>query len=327
VVFLYFIGCNGCKKAAETKKIVIRAAHGNAPDYPYHLALQYFGKKLQEKISQPIDFKIYPSGQLGKVREVIEGLQMGTVEMTVGTADRLSNFVTEVNVLNLPFIFRDLQHAYEVGDGPIGDELARYLEKRAGLKVLGWGSAGTRSVFTLIRPIYNPEDLKGLRIRVIPDKMNIDVFNLLGADAVPISYDELYAALQQGVVNSGENDPISIVQQKFYEVCQYYSLTEHFNTGCARPLLMSLKFFNKQSPDVQKAILAAGKETIVYERALFEEKSKEAMTELEKRGVKINKVPDTTKEALRAKVKPVWDEFTSRSAVNKRLLDAILATQ
>lgn len=300
--------------------IVLKAGHNGTTDYPYHLGLEYMAKEVAEKTNGRVKIQIYPNAQLGDQRQMVEGLRLGTIDMCITATSDLAQFVPETDVLNLPFIFKDLQHSYRAMDGEVGKRIEKLVEKKANLKVLGWWSAGVRSIFNSQKPIYKPEDLKGMKIRTMPNKTDMEAFNALGAIATAIPYSELYTALQQGVVQAAENDPISFEQQKFYEICTYYSLTEHYINGSTRPLLISMHTWKKLPKDVQNIIVTAGQNATDYERKVFEELSAKAMKELEAKGVKINKVDN---EPFRKNMVKLWEKVGERSPEMKTLIELL----
>jgi tripartite ATP-independent transporter DctP family solute receptor len=316
----------GCGRPADTRQqaasgpIVLKAGHNGPTSFPYHKGLEFFAKEVAEKSNGKMKVDIYPSAQLGDQRQMVEGLQLGTIDLCITATSDLAQFVPETDVLNLPFLFRDLQHSYKVADGAIGDKLAKAVEQKANLKVLGWWSAGVRSVFNSQKPIETPEDLKGMKIRTMPNKTDVDSFNALGAIATPIPYSELYTALQQDVIKAAENDPMSYYQMKFYEVCKYYSLTEHYINGGNRPLLISMKTWAKLSDEQKKIITEAAKKATDYERKLFEDESAKTMKLLEEKGVKINQV---NKVAFQSAMSTVWDEVGKKSAETKQIITDI----
>ncbi len=300
--------------------IVLKAGHNGTTDFPYHTGLEYMAKEVAEKTNGRVKIQIYPNAQLGDQRQMVEGLRLGTIDMCITATSDLAQFVPETDVLNLPFIFKDLNHSYQAMDGVVGNRLGKMVEKKANLRVLGWWSAGVRSVFNSKKPVTKPEDLKGMKIRTMPNKTDMEAFNALGAIATPIPYSELYTSLQQEVVQAAENDPISFEQQKFYEICSYYSLTEHYINGGTRPLLISMHTWNRLPKDIQKIIMTAGRNATNYERKLFEEQSTKAMQQLEAKGVKINKVDNAL---FRKNMIKLWEKVGERSPETKKLIDLL----
>lgn len=305
---------------ANNDTIVLKAGHNGTTDFPYQIGLEYMAKEVAQKTNGKVKIEIYPNAQLGDQRQMIEGLRLGTLDMCITATSDLAQFVPETDVLNLPFIFKDLKHSYRSMDGAVGKRIGKMVEQKANLKVLGWWSAGVRSVFNSQKPINKPEDLKGMKIRTMPNKTDMDAFNALGAIATPIPYSELYTSLQQGVVQAAENDPISFEQQKFYEICKYYSLTEHYINGGTRPLLISMITWNRLPKNVQKILVTAGRNATNYERKVFEDLSAKAMQDLEGKGVIINKVDNSL---FRKNMVKLWEKVGERSPETKTLINML----
>lgn len=292
------------------KKIVIKLGDDLSPSHPHEVAFRFFAKRVAELTKGQAEVQIYPNSQLGTHPERIQGLQLGTIEMTKTTNADMGNFVEETKVLDLPFLFRDKEHFYKVMDGPVGQRFLNEVYPKVGLKGLIFLDSGTRSVYNSKRPIRTPQDLKGVKIRVMPSEIMIDTINAMGASAVPMSFAELYSAMQQGVVDGAENSPTLYYEQKHYEVAPYLSLTEHF--GPPDILLISQNFFNRLPKNVQKAILQAAEETKEYQRELWLKSEKEVIDQIKALpGVKVNTV-DT--EAFSKAVQPIYDKYGSKYA-------------
>jgi tripartite ATP-independent transporter DctP family solute receptor len=196
--------------------------------------------------------------------------------------------VPEADLFNFPFLFRDLDHFYKVVDGPVGDQIARKIEESLDCLVLGWWFSGARNVWNSKRPIYKPEDLNGLKIRVIASPVILESFDVFGAQSTSMSFGELYSAVQQGVLDGAECDLTDIHGMKFYEVTKYVSSTEHLFLAVA--LLYSKKQYDLLPPEVQKAVRKAGKNSEKIQREAMELKTQESLIELENLGLIFNKV-------------------------------------
>lgn len=277
------------KKTADGKYI-LRAGHHTAKGSFFDVALEFFGKRLNEISGNKYQVQVFPGGQLGNQTELIQQLQKGSVQMSTTSMADLGNYSPIVNIMDIPFLFKSKEQAWNVADGPIGDMMKDRVEKEANVKVLGWWSIGVRSVFNSKKPINSPADLKGMKIRTQPNPMHVAAFEALGALPTPIAYTELFNALQQKVIDGAENDPTNMLQMKFYEACKFYSLTEHFNNVAGSAVMMSFHFFNALPPIEQANVLRAAKETTTYQRNWTEENGVKALKELERLGVKINKV-------------------------------------
>ncbi len=288
--------------------------------HPVHLGILSLQKKLAEQSDGKLILKIYPDGQLGSEREVLELLQIGSIAMTKVSAAAMANFAPEYKVLGVPYIFRDKAHLFKTLDGPLGEAL---LQKGSDywLRGLCFYDAGSRSFYTKEKMIKTPDDLKDLKIRVMNDQMSVDMVNALGASATPMSFGELYTALQQGVVDGAENNPPSLVSSNHYEVCKYYSLDEH--SFVPDVVLIGTKFWNRLSPQEQAWLKTAAKESVSAQKRYWAKSVAECMQKLEAAGVEIYR-PDQSLFA--AKAKRVLDAF-SKDPEMKKLVDQIQEIQ
>jgi len=265
-------------------------AHGLDVKHSVHLALVEMGVDLEKLSGGKLQLEIYPSQQLGTERQCLELLQIGSLDMTKVSVGVLENFAPKMKVLGLPFLFRDRQHSFNVLDGPIGKMLLKNGEKYW-LKGLGYYDAGSRSFYTINKPINSPKDLEGLKIRVMESVTSMDMVTSLGGSPTPISWGELYTALQQGVVDGAENNPPSFYLSRHYEVCKYYSLDEH--TVMPDVLLAGTHLWKKLSTEEQGWLTKAIENSISYQRKLWMESEEEALNAVKQAGVQIIR-PDKT---------------------------------
>ena len=250
----------------------------------------YMDSVLRVKSNGKMKIQIYPSEQLGTERQCLELLQIGSLDMTKVSAGSLENFSPNIKVFGLPFLFRDRQHSYSVLDGPIGRDLLSGTEKYW-LKGLAYYDAGARSFYTKEKKINSPEDLDGLKIRVMESKTAFDMVKALGGSPTPISFGELYTSLQQGVVDGAENNPPSFYLSRHYEVCKYYTLDEH--TLLPDVLLMSTHIWDSFSDKEREWLSQAVKESITEQRKLWTKSEKQSLDAVKKAGVEII-IPDKT---------------------------------
>ena len=248
------------------------------------------GERLKEKSGGKMNVEIYPNQQLGTERQLLELLQIGSVGMTKVSVGVMENFAPNMKVFGLPFIFRDKEHSYSVMDGEIGKELLVQGEEYW-LRGLTYYDAGSRSFYTKDRPIHTPEDLSGLKIRVMESATAMAMVRSLGGSPTPISWGELYTALQQGVVDGAENNPPSFYLSGHYEVCKYYTLNEH--TTLPDVLLIGTHEWDRLSAQEQEWLQAAVDESAVYQRKLWAESEQEALEAVKEAGVEII-IPDKT---------------------------------
>lgn len=283
-VFLAFIlALGGCQLDTTVK--VIKMGHAQVVAHPVHNAMVFLGKRLEEKSKGRIKVKVYPNQQLGTERELVELLQIGSLGMTKVSAASLEAFSPEISVLGLPYLFRDDAHMNQVLKGEIGKELLVSTEK-FWLRGLCFYDAGKRSFYTKSKPITNPEDLAGLKIRVQESKMAINMVRGMGGSPTPVAYGELYTALQQGIVDAAENNPPSFYNSRHYEVCKYYSIDEH--TAIPDVVLVSTKVWESLNMEEQNWLQEAANESAVYQEELWKAAVEEALREVMKAGVEIS---------------------------------------
>ncbi len=299
-VLTALICCAGCTELAGPKKI--KLAHSLDITHPVHLGMLYMADRVAEKSGGTFQIEVYPNGQLGTERQCLELLQIGSLAITKVSAAVMENFAPNIQVLSMPYIFRDRDHAYRVLDGPIGKKLLLQGEK-FWLRGLTYFDAGQRSFYAK-KPIRTPEDLVGLKVRVQESVTAINLIKALGGAPTPISWGELYTALQQGVVDAAENNPPSFHTSRHYEVCKYYSLNEH--TTVPDILVIGTVAWNRLSPQEQQWLQEAADEATVYQRKLWQEAEAEALKEVEKAGVEIIR-PD--KAPFAEKTKKLLEEY------------------
>lgn len=283
LIILFCLGLlSSCQQSKEIK--TIRLGHGLDVNHSVHKGMVRMGEELDRISGGTMQVKIYPSQQLGTERQCLELLQIGSMDMTKVSVGVLENFAPEMKVLGLPFLFRDRAHSFNVLDGEIGQRLLNGGEKYW-LKGLGYYDAGSRSFYTKDKPVNSPEDLKGMKIRVMESVTAMDMVRGLGGSPTPISWGELYTALQQGVVDGAENNPPSFYLSRHYEICKFYSLDEH--TLLPDVLLASTHFWKKLSEQEKDWVIKAVELSVGYQRQLWMEAENEALEEIAKAGVEI----------------------------------------
>lgn len=275
------------------------------------------GEDLMERSGGKLKLEIYPSQQLGTERQCLELLQIGSLDMTKVSVGVLENFAPKMKVLGLPYLFRDREHSFAVLDGPIGKMLLDDGKKYR-LKGLGYYDAGSRSFYTKDKPINNPDDLKGLKIRVMESVTAVDMVNGLGGSPTPISWGELYTSLQQGVVDGAENNPPSFYLSRHYEVCKYYSLDEH--TVLPDVLLAGTHLWEKLTEQEQIWLNESVEVSIAYQRKLWMTSEQEALNSVQEAGVSIIR-PD--KSLFSSKLKGILAQYES----DKEMFEIIEAIQ
>jgi tripartite ATP-independent transporter DctP family solute receptor len=285
--------------------------------HPVHQALVMFADKVKEKTKGDVAITVFPAGQLGQEKDYIEGAKLGSIEVTKVSSAPLGQFSKSLQVTSLPFIWKDLNHQHRVADGPVGKRLMADLEK-SGFKGLAFFDAGFRNVTTRVGPVRKPEDLKGLKIRVMQSEPLIATINAFGATAVPMGQSEVYVALQQKVIDGWENNEPTVLSFNMQEVAKYFSYTRHVSIPDI--LIMSKQVFDSTPPAMQKAILEAAAETIPIQRKIWADYIDKAKSELRAKGMEFNEVDDIG--AFQAKAKPVYKQY--EPIVGADLIQAIL---
>jgi tripartite ATP-independent transporter DctP family solute receptor len=279
---ILFTGLSSCKKTESTK--VLYLGHSLPQAHPVHKGIVEFQKSLEKKSNGTLKVKIFPDAQLGSERELLELLQIGSVAATKVSAATLSNFVPEYHILGIPYLFRDNAHKFNVLEGPIGKSI---LEKgsKFWLRGLCYYDAGSRSFYTSERAIRTPDDLKGLKIRVMNNQMAINMVNSMGGSATPLSYSELYTAIQQGVVDGAENNPPSFVSSNHYEISKYYTLDQH--SSVPDVLLIGTKYWDNLSEEEKIWVQEAADESAQAQKVFWNESVEESMKVATEAGVEV----------------------------------------
>ncbi|MBX6329947.1 MAG: TRAP transporter substrate-binding protein [Pseudolabrys sp.] len=306
------LACAGVAHAQQ--KIVLKASDVHAAGYPTVAAVENMGKKLEAATGGRLAIAMFPSMQLGGEKESIEQAQVGAIALARVSVGALGPVIEDLNVFNLPFLFRNTAHMEKVIDGPIGQELLERVTNnpKAGLVGLCWMDAGARSLYDTKKPIRTIADLKGMKFRVMGNPMFVDMMNALGGNGVAMGYDQVFNALQTGVVDGAENNPPSFVFDNHYTVAKYYTLTEHLIVP--EILVMSKKIWDGLSKDDQALIRKFAREAQLEERKLWNEYEQAAMAKAKAAGVTIIPVSDADKKAYQEAVKPVWDRYGPKFA-------------
>jgi tripartite ATP-independent transporter DctP family solute receptor len=317
-------GCGGGDKKAPApaanEKIVIKLGDVLADDHPHTQAYRFFAKRVAELTNNKVEVQVFPNSQLGNQRDMVEGMQMGSIQMGKSMMTVLAGFLPEVQVFDLPYIFRDRDHFYKVMDGPVGQSFMQERFPKVGLVGIAMFDAGVRSVYNSKRPIASPADMKGLKLRVPESPIYIDMMTAFGAIGTPMPVGEMYSALQSGVIDGAENAPIFYDKQKHYEVAKYFSNTNHIMTPDV--LLISKKFYDTLPADVQKALVQAGKETQQYERKLWQDLENKTVEDLKKKGIAFN---DADPKPFREASQSVWKKYEDK--LGKALIQQIVDTK
>ncbi|MDN3637515.1 TRAP transporter substrate-binding protein [Simiduia curdlanivorans] len=288
-------------------------AHSLDTKHPVHLAMKQLSESLEKNSGGTLRLEIYPSGQLGSEREVIELLQIGSLAMTKVSASSLEAFVPSMQVFSLPYLFKDNRHFWQVLNSDLGKEL---LEAGTPYRIrgLGYYDAGSRSFYATNAAIHSPADLAGQKIRVMNSQSAVNMVRAMGGSATPVSWGELYTALQQGVVDGAENNPPSFYLSKHYEVAKFYTLDEH--TAIPDVVVISERVWQGLNAQQQQWLADAMAASTQYQRALWQSATEEALDAVRLAGVKIIQ-PD--KKLFQDSVKNYLSQQTSLSPLIERI--------
>lgn len=297
----------GAACAADIQARTIKFPSASNKGHPQVMGVEKFAELVKQKSGGKITVKPFPGGVLGPDLQVVSALQGGTVEMNVMNASLLAGNVKEMTIFDLPFLFASTKEADAIADGPIGRRLLDKLRDR-GLVGLAYWDLGFREMHTVKKPVAKADDLKGLKMRVIPTPIYVDLVNALGATAVPMPFTETYTALEQGAIDGMTNPLLNILDGKYNEVSKHLTLTNHMYTPQA--VIVSKKFWDKLSPDEQKILQDAATETAVYQRKVAREEADKVLAELKKRGMVVHELPPEELAKLRERARPVIDKYT-----------------
>jgi len=299
--------------AAAQQKTVLKASDVHAAGYPTVVAVENLGKKLEQATNGRISVQMYPSMQLGGEKEAIEQAQIGAIAFARVSVGALGPVVDDLNVFNMPYVFRNTAHMQHVIDGPIGQELLdKVTNSGKGLIGLCWMDAGARNFYNTKKPIKSVADLKGLKVRVIGNPIFVDMANAMGGNGVAMGYDQVFSALQTGVVDGAENNPPSFVFDNHYQVAKFYTVDEHLIVP--EMLVFSKKAWDGLSKEDQALLVKFAKEAQQDERKLWEAYERQAMDKAKAAGIQIIEVSGAEKKAFQDAVKPVWDKYGPKYA-------------
>ena len=298
-------------RAAE-QKTVLKASDVHPEGYPTVQAVENMGKELEAATGGRLSIQMYASMQLGGEKEAIEQAQVGALQLARVSVGALGPVVDDLNVFNLPFLFRDTAHMDKIIDGAIGQELLDKVTESPNTHLVGLAfmDAGARNLYDTKKPIKDIADVKGLKVRVMGNPMFVDMMNAIGGNGVAMGYDQVFSALQTGVVDGAENNPPSFYFDNHYQVAKFYTLTEHLIVP--EILVFSRPTWDTLSKDDQALIKKLAREAQLEERRLWNEKEQQAIDKMKAAGIEIITISDKT--PFHKAVKPVWDKYGPKYA-------------
>lgn len=310
----------GLTLSAQEVDLKLAWLSADSPTDPYAVAAHAFKDAIEEAMPDRVSVSLFPNRQLGEEKDVLEGLQFGTIDMGVTTNAVVANIEPTYQLVDLPFLFDSAEQAHAVLDGPIGQTLADNLEPH-GIVSLGAMEGGFRNMVNNVKPVNAPEDVVGVKYRTMQSPVFIEMFNSLGGNAVPMAWGEVFTAVQQGTID-GLEIPVAVVSSnKLYEITQYLSLTRH--TYSSIHLLISERSFDGLPEDVQQAVLEAGRVATERQRTIVAENERAVIASLEEVGMQINEVTDIA--PFREAVQSVYRQFedTIGSDLLNQALEAV----
>src|SRR5687767_11471189 len=305
---------------AQTK-MVLKASDVHPLGYPTVEAVVRMGKKLETATNGRLTIQMFPSMQLGGEKEMIEQAQLGALQIARISVGAVGPVVDDVNVFNMPFVFRDSKHMEAVIDGEIGDELLAKISanEKTGLIALCWMNAGSRNIYNNKRPIKTMADLKGLKVRMMGNPLFVDTMNALGGNGVALGFDQVFSSMQTGVIDGAENNPPSFMAQNHHQVAKYFTMTEHLIIP--ELLVFSKISWQKLTPADQALVKKAAKEAQAEQRVLWYEAENAAIEKMKASGTEI--ITDIDKKPFQEAVKPVWDKYGAKYAAMVKRIEAV----
>ncbi len=307
LMFLFGMSIAAVPSVVHAQKVEISLANEAPPFFVYTIVSERFKKLVEEKAGDKVSIKIYHSGQLGGEKDTIEGEKIGTVDMAIVQSSLLALWEPQMVYIDIPYLYRDIDHAIKVMNGPIGTSINSRMEKH-GIMVMACMNLGFRDIYNRKKPIYKPADIAGMKYRCIQNPLYIDLVNSWGAKATPMNFGEVYTALQQGVIDAAGLEPYSYEIMKHYEVAPFFSITNHMYQSCV--LTMSKKKFDALPKDVQQVFLDSSKALIPEAVQITKDIDYKIIGKL----VRENKVRFNTAdiEAFRKASKSVTDKYSQK---------------
>jgi tripartite ATP-independent transporter DctP family solute receptor len=309
---LVSIGCSPGEKI-----YVIKFALSQNPGEPQVRAAAVFKEILEQRTGGKVRVDLYPNNQLGNQRDVIEGIQLGTIEMS-NVASVMAAFVKEVNLFELPFLFDSREHFHAVLDSDIGEGLRPALARR-GFHLLGFFDAGVRHIMTTDRPVRELADLRGLKIRTMENPLHLATFKALGANPLPMAYGELYTALEQGVIDGAEAANTNYLSKRFHEPAPYWARVGWIHL--VEYVVMSRVFYERLPEELRRIVDEAASEMVALERRRYAEADAAALEELAASGVRITRPDRAPFRSAAGRVYMEWAERVGGMALIDRILN------
>lgn len=322
LLFSLMVGCSKKEEAntaakGKSEEITIKLGHIEAEDRSTHQAALEFEKYVEEQSGGKVDVQIYPNGQLGGDREMAEGVALGTIQMTMPATSVLTTYDAQFGILDMPFIFNNEKAGFDALDGELGAKLNACLPS-VGLYNFGYNYNGARNISNNVRPINEPNDLKGIKMRVMESPVYIDLFKYLGSNPTPMGFGEVFTGLQQGTIDGQENAASLVYATKFHEVQKYYSLTGHAYGFLA--VLINEKFYKGLPNDIQKIVADGAQKYLIDNQRDLELKDNEIYIEkLKQEGMEVNAITPENHNKFVEALKPMYEKY--RKEIGQEMFD------
>ncbi|KPQ07083.1 MAG: TRAP-type C4-dicarboxylate transport system, periplasmic component [Rhodobacteraceae bacterium HLUCCA12] len=300
----------------------IKIGYALAPDSHYGVAAERWEEVVEERTDGRYEFRHFPSSGLGGEREVIEGVQLGTVEATIVSSGTLANFVEDTGIFDIPFLFRDLGHARRVLDGPIGQDILAKFED-AGLIALAWGEQGFRHITNNRNQIASPDDIDGLRLRTMENPIHLTAFETLGAAPTPMAWPEVIGALQQGTIDGQENPLSVIVSANLNDVQEYLTISGHVYSPAM--LLISPVVWDSMSEEDREVFREGATEAVAAMRGFVDDVEESGLETLRERGMDVAELSAEDRAAFQEALEPAYEEYYE--TYDRDVIEAIIATE
>ena len=293
--------------SAEMPEMTLKFGHPYNEAHPLAQGAQMFADEVAEKSGGAITVEVYPNSTIGDPRDLVESMQIGIVDFALIPTTNAASFFAPLDIFYLPFLFRDSAHAYAVSDGPVGQKLYEDMLAATGIRTLGMMESGFRTITTKNTKVEMPEDMQGIKFRVINNPLNVATFKALGANPTPMALSEVFTGLQQGTVD-GQDNPVGNVKAfGFDKVQDYITLSNHQWAGIM--FLADDKMWQELPAEVQELFAAAAKDAVDWERAEITKVEGENLAEMEAAGMTVTRLSPEQAAAFQKAMEPVWDEY------------------
>ncbi len=307
----------------EWPELSLKFGHPYNEAHPLARGAQMFADTIKEKSGGKIDITVFPNSTIGSSRALVESMQIGVVDFALVPTTNVATFYTPLDIFYLPFVFRDREHAYAVSDGPVGKKLFDDMREKIGIRTIAMYESGFRTITTRDTKIESPEDMKGVKMRVINNPLNVGTFQALGANPTPMALSEVFTGLQQGTID-GQDNPVGNVKAFGYDKVQkFITLSNHQWAGIM--FLANDKMWQGQPEAVQTLFAETAKLTEAWERETLNAEEAKYLSEMEAAGMTVTRLSPEQTEAFQKAMQPVWDEY--RGKLSEELIQSVVDTK